>query len=455
MQIKDSNLPIIVIGAGLSGTLLAIVLAQKGYQVQLFEKRPDMREVDISAGRSINLAISNRGLKALSLVDLEEEIKKLTIPMNGRLIHNIKGDQTLQPYSGRAENYINSISREGLNIALLNKASKMDNIDIVFNAGCTNVDLNNATVTISYNNGKSNTVKGLLVFGADGAGSSLRQSMMSHSGRIRFSFSQSFLAHGYKELSFPPLEGGMHCMDANALHIWPRGGFMLIALPNQDGSFTVTLFMPFKGKEGFDNIKTGDQIKAFFSKYFPDTLKFMPNLSDEYFTNPTGSLATIKCYPWQVNGKTLLIGDAAHAVVPFYGQGMNASFEDVYVLNEILEKVGKDDWEKVFNLYQETRKVDADAIGDMAEENYYEMRDHVSNEIYLIKRKIELQLEQHFSDYDSKYSLVSFRDDVPYSVAKKKGSKQDQYLMQFCKAIEDTESVDMEALFSQIQKYAT
>ena len=451
MQQPSSSKPIIIIGAGLSGTLLAIVMAQKGYPVQLFEKRPDMRQVDISAGKSINLAISNRGLKALGLVDLQDEIRQLTIPMYGRQIHELGGNLSLQPYSGRSQNYINSISREGLNIALLNKAETFDNLEIHFNAPCVHVDLKNATVTVKNEKGKERMIEGSIVFGADGAGSVLRKSMMSHSARLRFSFSQKFLIHGYKELSFPPLEGGQHCMEPNALHIWPRGGFMLIALPNLDGSFTVTLFMPFEGEEGFDALTSQGAVMAFFEKYFPDAIEHMPQLTEEFFENPTGSLATIKCYPWQSYGQTLLIGDAAHAVVPFYGQGMNASFEDVYVLNEMMKDFDGN-WSSLFNQYQSHRKEDADAIGDMAEENYFEMRDHVSNEIYITKRKIELELEKEFEAYNSRYSLVSFKADVPYHIAKERGSRQDEYLMQFCSAVKDIDKVNKQVLFDQLQK---
>ncbi len=455
MTEMKSKLPVIVIGAGLSGTLLAIRMAQRGHEVVLFEKRPDMRKVDISAGRSINLALSNRGLKALRLIGLEREMLDLTIPMYGRMIHDTEGNTSLQSYSGRSNHFIRSISRGELNIRLLNKAESLDNVSIYFNSPCTHVDLRAGVVHYRDAQGREQEMTGQVIFGADGAGSALRNSMSRHSATLRFSFSQKFLQHGYKELTFPALEGGQHCIDKNALHIWPKGGYMLIALPNLDGSFTVTLFLPFEGENSFDQLQTGAQVRRFFEEQFPDAVPHMPRLEEEFFEHPTGALATVKCYPWQVGGKTLLMGDAAHAVVPFYGQGMNASFEDVTILDQLMGDAFDGNWEQLFKRYQELRKPDADAIGDMAEENYYEMRDKVKDDTFVIKRQLELSLEQAFEDYHSKYALVTFKDDVPYHVAMQKGHCQDEYLMHFCKNLieEYIDKIDLSVLHRQLKKY--
>ncbi len=454
MSKQKENLPVIIIGAGLSGTLLACRMSQRGYKVLLLEKRPDMRKVDISAGRSINLALSDRGLKALRMIGLESDILELTIPMYGRMIHDSKGKTSLQSYSGRANHFIRSVSRGALNIQLLNKAESLG-VEILFNSPCLQVDAGEGTLRYRDEEGKIREIEGQVVFGADGAGSALRNSMMQHSGNLRFSFSQKFLKHGYKELSFPPQDDGAHCIDKNALHIWPKGGYMLIALPNLDGSFTVTLFLPFEGAHSFEQLTTGTAVREFFKEAFPDALPYMPNLEEEFFDNPTGALATIKCFPWQVNGNTLLIGDAAHAVVPFYGQGMNASFEDVFILDELMGSDFDGNWEVLFEKFQSLRKPDADAIGDMAEENYYEMRDKVKDETFVIKRKLELALEEAFEDYNSKYALVTFKDEVPYSVAMEKGHCQDEYLMHFCSNLIDeyVDKIDLEVLYRQLKKY--
>lgn len=454
MSVHKENLPIIIIGAGLSGTLLATRMAQRGYDVILIEKRPDMRKVDISAGRSINLALSDRGLKALRLIGLEQEILDLTIPMYGRRIHDKQGNTTLQSYSGRANHFIRSVSRQDLNIKLLNAAEQSGKVKILFESPCIHVDLQAGIVHYRDRGGNTKKIAGQAIFGADGAGSALRNSMMRHSGSLRFSFSQKFLKHGYKELTFPAWKGGQHCMDKNALHIWPKGGYMLIALPNLDGSFTVTLFLPFEGENSFEQLQSPQQVIAFFKKEFPDALEHMPNLSKEFFEHPTGALATIKCFPWQTHGKTLLLGDAAHAVVPFYGQGMNASFEDVTILDELMGTSFDEDWLKLFKRYESIRKRDADAIGDMAEENYYEMRDKVQDTTFVIKRKLDLALEQTFEDYHSKYALVTFQEDIPYHLAMQKGHCQDDYLMQFSSNLNEefADKINLKILKLQLDK---
>lgn len=427
---KDEK--IIIIGAGLCGTLLAVRLAQRGYKVSLHEKRSDMRREDVDAGRSINLALSSRGLKALERVGIKPAILEECIPMHGRMIHPLGGESFLSRYSGREEDYINSVSRGGLNIALLDEAEKLPNIELHFESNCSKINLEEAIATFeNRETGKSWEEKGAVVIGTDGAGSIVRRSMMANTTKLLFNYSQNFLRHGYKELSILPTEDGDWKIEKNALHIFPRGQFMIIALPNLDGSFTLTMFHPYEGEIGFNNLDTKEKVKTFFEKYFPDLLPYIPHYLEEFFENPVGTLGTIKCYPWQAFGKALVMGDASHAIVPFYGQGMNASFEDVTVFDEVLDKHAGD-WEKVFYEFQEARVENANAIADLAIDNFTEMQDRVDDEDFMKKRKLEMQLEQQFPDYYSKYSLVTFKPDLPYAQAMKLGRAQDELLLKIC-----------------------
>ena len=446
------NNKIIIIGAGLCGTLLALRLAQRGFYVNVFERRPDMRKATISAGRSINLALSDRGLRGMELTGIKKDISNLLIPMNGRMIHQLDGETTFVNYSGRKGEWINSVSRGELNMLLLNKAEETGKIQFIFNAECDDVDLASGSIQFINNNNETSWVEsGKVVFGTDGANSALRNAMLRQSSRYRFDFSQKHLETGYKELQIPASESGGFRMEKNALHIWPRHGFMMIALPNLDGSFTVTLFLPFDGNNSFSKLQTDDQILNFFSTNFSSSIGHMPDLLNDFKTNPSSSLATVKCYPWQADGKYLLMGDAAHAVVPFYGQGMNASFEDVVVLDELIDQFDGD-WSRIFPAYQQKRKTDTDAIADLAEENQYEMRAATADPVFLFKRKIELQLEQLYPDYYSKYSLVTFREDIPYSVAMQKGRKQDEILMNYAKEVIDSGKVDYQYLSERLTK---
>tara|TARA_R110002072_G_scaffold124085_1_gene259501 strand:- start:20533 stop:21948 length:1416 start_codon:yes stop_codon:yes gene_type:complete len=427
---------VLIIGAGLCGTLLAIRLAQRGYYVALVEKRPDLREIEQDAGRSINLALSDRGLKGLRLVGLEAKAKEQCIPMHGRMIHDKQGNTFLSKYSGREDEYINSISRPGLNILLLNEAEKFENISLVFNHGCKTVDLENSKAVFkNYENNEEVTLSGDVIFGTDGAGSAVRKSMFNHK-KFLFSFSQEWLTHGYKEITIPKAEDGGYRTYINALHIWPRGEDMLIALPNLDGSFTVTLFLPYSNSDYcFDNLTTPEKVMEYFTSEFPDAVTLMPNLVEEFFENPTGPLGTIKCSPWNSYGKTLLLGDAAHAIVPFYGQGMNASLEDVVVLDEIIETYSKSasegsNWKAVFEAYETTRKRDTDAIADLALDNFHEMKEHTASALFQQKRKLETAFEAEFPDeYQSKYSMVTFNADIPYFAAMNKGRAQDKAIL--------------------------
>ncbi|MCL6294235.1 FAD-dependent oxidoreductase [Jejuia spongiicola] len=425
---KQQN--ILIIGAGLCGSLLALRLGQRGYNVTVYEMRPDLRKVDISAGRSINLAFSDRGDKAMKLVGIEDKVKALCIPMNGRMIHDKKGNTHLSNYSGREHEYINSISRGELNGLLLTEAEKHKNVSIYFNKKCRSVDFEKTTALFQDYKTKDEFIEDAdVIIATDGAGSAMRKSYYLGK-KFLFSFSQDYLTHGYKELSILPKENGDYKTYKNALHIWPRGSFMLIALPNLDGSFTVTLFLSYdEGEYNFNNLTTEEIVLEFFQKEFPDALTLMPNLIDDFFENPTSPLGTVKCSPWHYKGNTLLMGDAAHAIVPFYGQGMNASFEDVVEFDKILDK-SLESWEDTFTAYEKERKKDTDAIADLAIDNFHEMKDHVAKTIFQEKRKLEMDLEKNFpNEYSSKYSLVTFNEDIGYREAMLKGRAQDKAIL--------------------------
>ena len=438
---------IIIVGAGLCGTLLAVRMAQRGFSVVVYERRSDMREGVEDAGRSINLALSTRGLMALEMAGLKDSILKECIPMRGRMIHPLGGQTFLSKYSGREEDYINSVSRPGLNLMLINEADKFENVEFKFDCKVTDVDLEQAKISYQIN-GEMLEDQGAIVIGTDGAGSIVRRNIMGQTTKLLFNYSQDFLRHGYKELSILPAKDGGWKIEKEALHIWPNGSFMIIALPNLDGSFTLTMFHPFEGEAGFNTLNTKEKLKDFFEKYYPSLLPHIPHLYEEYFENPVGTLGTIKCYPWQAFGKTLIMGDAAHAIVPFYGQGMNASLEDVRIFDEILEEYGTD-WEKVFSVFQDKRKDNSDAIADLAIDNFHEMRDHVDDVAFMRKRKIEMQLEQLFPDYYSKYSLVTFQPNLPYEQAMKRGRKQDELLLEMCKN-DDFDKVALEVYHQRL-----
>ena len=425
MEAKNQH--VLIVGAGLSGSLLALRMAQRGFQVSLLESRPDLRTTDISAGRSINLALSSRGFQALESAGLGEEVREICIPMGGRMMHDKFGATFESAYSGRDNEYINSISRGQLNGVLLDAAESHPNVKITFEARCLEIDIKNNRAR--FDKDGEFTVEADVIFGADGAGSVLRKSYFNQSGFL-FSLNQNYLDHGYKELEIPANSDGSHQLSKDHLHIWPRGNFMLIALPNLDGSFTVTLFLSYAD---FEKLNSKETINAFFEEHFPDALALIPNILEEFENNPTGPLGTIKCHPWSFQGKNLILGDAAHAIVPFYGQGMNASFEDVYVFNTVLdENLGS--WKAVFEKYQAVRKADTDAIADLAIDNYYEMRDHVADPVFKQKREVELLLEKECSkEYFSKYSMVTFKPDMGYDLAMRKGRAQDKAIVQLLK----------------------
>ncbi len=417
-----SQLPnnhIIILGAGLCGSMLAIYLAKRGFQVSVFEKRPDLRKSELAAGRSINLALSHRGLKCFEQIGLIDKVRQLAIPMHGRTMHDLEGNLTFQPY-GKQGQFINSISRSGLNALLLDAAEEAG-ATLYFGQACKNVDIKTAEVWLE----DGRNFKADFIFGADGAFSILRSKLMRND---RFNYSQHFIEHGYKELSFPA-KAGEFSIEPNSLHIWPRGGFMMIALPNLDKSFTVTLFLPFEGANSFEHLDTPENLKAFFQQYFPDSLENLPDLQEQFQHNPTSSLVTVKCYPWH-RAKAMVIGDAAHAIVPFYGQGMNAAFEDCYVLNSMMDDFDGD-WEALASRFQQVRKPDADAIADLALHNFIEMRDSVADEAFLLQKKIEARLHQAYPDkWIPLYTMVTFSD-LRYSEALKRGRVQDAVMKEY------------------------
>lgn len=426
----SSKQNILIVGAGLCGSLLALRLGQRGYNVTVMEMRPDLRKVDISAGRSINLAFSDRGNKAMKLCGIEDKVKALCIPMHGRMLHDIEGNTIMANYSGREHEYINSISRGELNALLLDEAEKHENVTIHFNKKCKSVDFENTTALFKDYNTKEEFVEDAdAIIATDGAGSAMRKSYYLGK-KFLFSFSQDYLTHGYKELSILPTKDGGYKTYKNALHIWGRGDFMVIALPNLDGSFTVTLFLSYnEGEYNFNNLTTKERVLEFFNKYFKDALALMPNLVDDFFENPTAPLGTVKCSPWHYKGNTLLMGDAAHAIVPFYGQGMNASFEDVVEFDKILDQ-DHDNWESIFKAYQTARKPDTDAIADLAIDNFHEMKGHVNNANFREKRTLEMALEKEFpTQYSSKYSLVTFNENIGYREAMLRGRAQDKAIL--------------------------
>lgn len=411
-----------IIGAGLVGSLMSIYLARRGYRVSVFERREDMRKGDSDEGRSINLALSTRGIRALKEVGLADRIKEMAIPMHGRMMHDQNGKLTFLAY-GKQGQFINSISRSGLNQILIDRAQR-SNVAFFFEHRCTKINLETATVTFQKNGQADQTLTFDHVIGADGAFSTVRSAMQITE---RYDYSQRYLEHGYKELYIPPSLAGDFVMEKNALHIWPRESFMMIALPNPDGSFTSTLFFPFEGAVSFGALRNAQQVSRFFNDVFPDAVKYMPDLWNDYHTHPTGSLVTIKCFPW-VRNKTLLIGDAAHAIVPFYGQGMNAGFEDCRILNQLLDEYN-DQWGLALEVFQSGRKEDADAIARLAIDNFVEMRDLVGDSEFLLRKKIEARLHERYPErWIPLYSMVTFNDDMRYSQARRMGQKQEKIM---------------------------
>jgi kynurenine 3-monooxygenase len=423
---------ITLVGAGLAGSLLAIFLARRGYRVTLLERRLDPRKTGASAGRSINLALANRGIAALEEVGVMETVRSELIPMAGRMLHDEEGRLRLIPYGNKPHEVIYSVSRAGLNALLLDAAESTGRVSIRFGETVSGVDFANRRVlpqTSPYD----------VLIGTDGSASAVRAAILERAGGR---LDEEPLGHGYKELSIPPAEGGKFRMEKNALHIWPRGEYMLIALPNIDGSFTVTLFLPNRGEESFEVLTTPQAVHALFERRFADAIPLMPRLTEDFFVNPTGHLETIRCEPWSFEDHALVLGDAAHAIVPFHGQGMNAAFEDCSAFDRCLGDPDRP-WSEVFAEFEERRRPNTDAIADMALENYVEMRSTVREPKFQLKKDLSFRLEErHPGRFIPRYSMVMFHT-IPYAEAKRRGAIQEAILDELTGRATSLDEVDL------------
>jgi len=413
----------VLIGSGLAGGLLAAFLGRHGDEVELFERRSDPRAGNTVGGRSINLALSTRGIHALEQIGVAAEVLQHAIPMRGRMIHDRSGALHFSPYDRDPSKCINSIGRGALNTVAIEAAQRYPNVRVQFNRRCTEVDLDEPRAQLAdTETNETSMARGDAIVGVDGAFSAVRRSMQKLD---RFEYSQSYLAHGYKELTIPPATDGSWQMEKNALHIWPRKSFMMIALPNPDGSFTCTLFWQFEGQPSFATIRSDEEVRRFFGEEFPDAVPLMPQLCEDFRENPTGALVTIRCAPWFYKDKVALLGDAAHAVVPFYGQGMNAAFEDCVVLDECLSAF-PNDRRKAFGEYFERRKQNADALADLAVQNFVEMRDKTASRLFRTKKKLDHTLEGWLPGvYLPLYAMVTFSR-IPYAEAAERARRQDR-----------------------------
>lgn len=441
MKRSDTSLPsvrrpkVTIVGAGLVGSLLAILLARRGYTVHVVERRPDPRSGHVIGGRSINLALSDRGLLALAGAGIAAQIEEVAIPMKGRMVHMLEGASALLPY-GRDDQSIRSVSRGGLNTTLIELAAREKGVHMTFDRRCVAIDLKRNVLTLEAHAPGSEGADASridldsdILIGADGAFSVVRYAMQTLE---RFDYSQQHLPHGYKELTIPAGPDGAYQLEKHALHIWPRSSFMLIALPNRDGSFTCTLFFALDATDdtgaSFAALDTPVKARAFFARAFPDALALMPTFDEDWAANPVSSLVTVRCQPWSHAGRTLLMGDAAHAIVPFFGQGMNAGFEDCRVLMEILDETG-DDWALAMPSFERARKENADAIAVLALENFIEMRDKVADPVFLLEKRIEKRLAMLAPGVViPKYTMVTFTPSMPYAEALRRGRAQDRVL---------------------------
>jgi kynurenine 3-monooxygenase len=410
-----------VVGAGLGGSLAALFLARQGHEVTIHERRPDPRKGPATRGRSINLAISTRGLAALEAVGLDGAVREMSVPMRGRMIHPVEGELAYQPYGSEAHHVLHSVSRAGLNRLLVEAVEKLPNAKVRFGRRCTGVDLDRAACTFEdAATGSHDEVVADVVVSADGAFSEIRGAMQRTD---RFHYSQSYLDHGYRELTILPAPDGRHRMEPNALHIWPRGGFMMIALPNADGSFTCTCFWPFDGPNGLSTPKSERDVLDYFGRVFPDAVPLIPTLGSDFLLNPIGSLVTVRCAPWFWKDKAVLLGDAAHAIVPFYGQGANAAFEDCLVLDRCWRE-SPGDLAAAFERYFRERKEHADTVADLAIANFVEMRDKTASPWFRLGKRFEKLLHRLFpGSFVPLYYLVSFSR-TPYADAVRRARAQ-------------------------------
>lgn len=445
-QADENGERIALVGAGLIGSLLAIYLAKRGYAVDLYERRPDMRVEEISAGRSINLAISTRGIAALERIGLADEILSKAVAMRGRMIHNLSGELSFQPYGMNDRECINSISRATLNKVLMSRAEEAGDVRIHFNQKIVGFDFASGELSVLSEDTKDVAVKTYKrVIGTDGSASAIRHEMQE---QLAYSCDEHSLEYGYKELLILPNADGSFKLEKNALHIWPRGTFMLIALPNFEGSFTCTLFLPFEGELSFANLDSDEAVEKFFNEYFADAVPLLEDLCLTFSSNPTGHMVTVKTAPWNYRDKVLLMGDAAHGIVPFFGQGMNCGFEDCSVFDQLFSKLAgqtgeNPEWLDLFEQLYAERKANTDAIADMAVENFTEMRDKVADKDFLMQKAVEKILQKEFPGrYLSRYALVTFSN-VPYKVAQAVGIVDEEILAELCQGIKDASQVDL------------
>ncbi|WP_046244441.1 FAD-dependent oxidoreductase [Hymenobacter terrenus] len=441
--------PLTVMGAGLVGSLLSLYLARRGHPVQVFERRTDPRRAGFQEGRSINLALSDRGWRALEGVGAGDDIRQVGIPMTGRIMHDVHGNLTRQPY-GQDGQAIYSVNRGHLNRRLLDLAEAQPNVHFHFGQQCLGIDLKQQHLNLfDTATQQEHTEPYTRLFGTDGAFSAVRGALQKTD---RYNYSQDYLEYGYKELTIAAGPEGEWQLEKNALHIWPRGQYLMIALPNLDGSFNCTLFFPYEGAESFAALQTPTDVTAFFDRVFPDARPLMPALTEEFFAHPTGSLVTIRCYPWKYDDDVLLLGDASHAIVPFYGQGMNAGFEDCSVLNELLDKHGDTAWPAIFAEFQVQRKPNADAMADLALYNFTEMRDRVADPRFLLQKKIEAKIAvQYPGRWTPLYSQVTFSH-TPYAEAWAAGQRQDAIMARLMPHIQTEADFDQPAVQALVQQ---
>lgn len=434
---------VLIVGGGLVGSLAAIFLARRGLGVEVRERRPDIREAGGAGGRSINLVVASRGILPLERVGLKAGVLELTVPVRGRMMHSVAGALAYQPY-GRDDSECNySVSRAELNAHLITEAEG-NGVRFEFGRGLVSADLEAGRLDFADPAGGdvASIEAPSVVLGADGAASAVRAEMAKRPG---FEESVDLLDYAYKELTIPAGPGGAFRIEKHALHIWPRGRTMLMALPNRDGSFTATLYLPHRGESSFEQLDTEPRVVELFRSQFPDAISLIPDLATEFFANPTGHLGTVRCRPWHLEDRVGLVGDAAHAIVPFFGQGMNAGFEDCRILDELLDELGTGDWGRVLREYSEARKPDADAIADMALENFVEMRDRVGNPRFLLRKEVEHLLEERLPRaYRSRYSMVMYGSRIPYRVAQEAGAIQQSILDRLCDGLSSSADLDLD-----------
>ncbi|MFU8804109.1 MAG: FAD-dependent oxidoreductase [Bradymonadaceae bacterium] len=433
MSLKKTQ-EITLVGAGPVGSLLAALLARRGFDIRLFEKRPDMRERHLAGGRSINLVLTNRGLDALDLIGMRERVLELTVPVLGRMMHSIDGELAYQAY-GKDESECNySVSRGLLNEFLLDAAEDAG-VELHFDATLRGADFDAGELFFD-----DRTIDADVVIGTDGAPSAVRQALVRRPG---FEEQVEMMKWGYKELLFPAGPDGSYPMAGHALHIWPRGHHFLMGLANLDGSFTGTLYLPLEGPDSFERLKTPHDVEVFFRTHYPDAIPLLGDFIDDFWAHPVGSLGTVRAAPWHLDGRVLLVGDAAHGIVPFFGQGLNSGFEDCSVLNDLLNE--HDSLDAVFETFSRTRKPDADAIADMALENFVEMSEKVGLPGFLMRKKVEAILERELGPlYRSRYAMVMYSH-IPYHVAFEIGEVQKEILVELSRDLEAPEDVDIDA----------